>query len=124
MKLADLIDNYAAARDLRLKAQHAVDDMAEKEGTLKSRVMDALRAEKLDGAKGKKATVAFRRSIVAQLVDEAKFLKWANTAGNLDCLKIGVVGEAYRARLTAGVKVPGVESFTKEDLSVTPIKAT
>lgn len=64
------------------------------------------------------AAAKIRRITVAQVDDEPAFLKWALVKTNRDCLKVGVVGDAWRARVTAGVKVPGVASFTREDLHI------
>ena len=122
MKLATLIDDLILTREQRLMAQRTVDGMKEQEDALKADVVKELHKQKLDGAKGGNGMVSFKRLNVPQLVDEAKFLKWALKDENRDCMKVAVFAEGWRARLTAGVKVPGVDTFIKEDLTVTPAK--
>lgn len=118
--LGQAVDELWTAREARLKAQHAVDRLEEGEKELRSKVEALLREAKLDGAKGKLANAHFRRLQVPQLVDEEKFLKWAQKPDNRDCLKVGVNNEAWRARLGEGDKVPGVDSFIKETLAIIP----
>lgn len=123
MDLGKLIDQTWELRAKRLAAQRAVDAMEEEEKALNEQIGEALRASKLDGAKGKAATAAFRRTQVAQVVDEDALLAWGKLKANRDVIKVGVVGEAWRARLADGVKVPGVEAFLKEQVVLTKVKA-
>jgi hypothetical protein len=118
--LSAKIDALFNLRAKRLEAQRAVDKQKDEEDALNAEVLDALRAAKLDGAKAEVAVAAIRRLPVATVTDEAAFMAWAVKAPNRDCLKVGIVGEAWRERHAAGVKVPGVESYVKETLTVSP----
>ena len=119
MDLGKLIDTTWELRAKRLAAQRAVDAMEAEEKALNEQIGEALRKAKLDGGKGKAATAAFRRTQVAQVVDEDALLAWGKLKANRDVIKVGVVGEAWRARLADGVKVPGVETFLKEQVVLT-----
>ena len=119
MKVADLgelIDSVWEMRQKRLTAQREVDKLEEEEKTARAEIGVLLRVGKLEGGKGKLATAAFRRTTVAQVVDEEAFLKWAMKKANRDCLKVGVIGEAWRLRLAEGDAAPGVDKFTKEEV--------
>lgn len=116
--LGALIDEYYAARELRLELDRKSKKMAEDEAGLKKALMQALHEAKLEGAKGQLATAAFRRTIVAQVTDEDALLEWGKKKANRHAIKVSVVGEAFRAIIAEGQAVPGVEGFTKEDISL------
>jgi hypothetical protein len=116
--LGNLIDQCWSLRRERLAAQWEVDRLKESEDKATADVGEALRAAKLDSAKGMAGNASFRRQQVAQIVNEAEFLPWAIKKANIDCLKVGVVGEAWRLRIAEGVKVPGVEGFLKETVTI------
>ena len=122
-ELTRLLNKANDIRQQRLAAQRAVDDMKTEEDLLTQKLTTILRAEKLEAFGTAKANVTLKRSIVPTLVDEAALLKWGQKAGNEDVLKVGVVAAAWKLRVAAGVKVPGVDTFTKESVSVTPVKA-
>jgi hypothetical protein len=112
--LGAMIDRAWTYRAARLEAQRDVDRLKEKEDEMHAEIGAALRKAKLQGGKGVLASAGFRRTQVAQVVDEEAFLAWGKLKANRDCLKAGVVGEAWRLRLAEGVEVPGVEAFLKE----------
>jgi hypothetical protein len=120
--LGAMIDEAWTLREKRLTLTREADAIEAREKELKATIEGTLRDMKLDGAKGHQAVAAIKRTLVAQITDEDAYLKWASLKANRDCLKVGVVGEAYRERIAAKVKVPGVEPFTKEDLSLTKAK--
>ena len=112
------VDNLFALRAKRLTLQRQADAIKDDETMLAEAVLTSLHTLKLDSVRTQTATASIRRTVVAQLVDEASFLKWAQKPANRDCLKVDVHGDAFRARLKDGVKVPGVTPFTKEALTV------
>ena len=122
-QLTRLLNKANDIRQQRLAAQRAVDDMKTEEDLLTQKLTTILRTEKLEAFGTAKANVTLKRSIVPTLVDEAALLQWARRPGNEDVLKVGVVAAAWKLRVAAGVKVPGVDTFTKESVSVTPVKA-
>jgi hypothetical protein len=83
---------------------------------LRKAILAELKATDTEIVETPRATAKLRRTTVAQIDDEPAFLEWALLDGNRDMLKVGVVGDAWRARRTSGVEVPGVTSFTREDL--------
>jgi len=117
--LGAMIDKVWRLRAERLAAQKVIDKAEEEEKALKQVISETLREAKLEGAKGLTATAAFKRTTVAQVTDEDALLAWGKLKANRDCIKVGVVSEAWRLRLAEGVEVPGVESFFKVELSLT-----
>ena len=122
-ELTRLLNEANALRQKRLAAQRLVDDMKMEEDSLTKLLTAALSVEQLEAFSTTEAHVSLRRSIVPSLVDEAALLKWGQRAGNEDVLKISVVAAAWKLRVAGGVKVPGVEVFTRESVSVTPVRA-
>ena len=117
--LGALIDHCWSLRSARLAAQRDVDTMKEFEDAMTVEVGEALRAAKLDGAKGKAGSASIKRSVVPSIVDEAAFFAWGSKKANYDCMKVGIVAEAWRLRVAEGVLAPGTEKFTKETVTVT-----
>jgi hypothetical protein len=117
--LGAMIDNVWEMRQRRLAAQREVDRLKEAEEDAHALIGEALRKAKLQGGKGELATAAFRRTQVAQVVDEEAFMAWGKLKANRDCLKATVVAQAWRLRLAEGIEVPGVEPFLKETVVLT-----
>ncbi len=68
--------------------------------------------EQISTLKGKLAKATVVTSKVPTITDKDKFLKYVMRNKATDLLKNGVSTAAYRERLNAGKKVPGVETFT------------
>jgi hypothetical protein len=109
--LAGLIDKALALRE-------QMNELKAEDEAVRKLISAALAESGAESAEGREAVAKIRRITVAQVDDEPAFLKWALLKANRDTLKVGVVGDAWRARVTAGVKVPGVASFTREDLHI------
>jgi len=79
-------------------------------------VLNALLDSKLESIRSGDATVSIRRSIVPDVIDwnalDAHILK----TKSLDLLQRRVTVSAWRARVEAGEKVPGVQPFEKQEL--------
>lgn len=116
--LGKLIDMAYRQRDARLKMEREAAELKASEDEMKAEIAARLRSGKLESAKGKEGVASFRRSVVANIVDEEAFLAWARKPANRDVLKVGVVLEAWRARRGDGIAVPGTEPFAKEDLTL------
>jgi hypothetical protein len=110
--------SIAALIDEALALREQMNGLKERDDALRKAILAELQATSTDVVETPRAAAKIRRITVAQVDDEPAFLKWALLKANRDTLKVGVVGDAWRARLTAGVKVPGVTSFTREDLHI------
>lgn len=118
-KLTDLIDSCWATRQKRMALAKEVEALEKNEKLMRDDIGMMLRAAKLDNAQGAVATGFVKRTSVATIIDEDKFLKWGALKANRDVLRVGVVTEGWRARLISGVKVPGVDTYLREDIVVT-----
>ena len=121
-EMTRLLNEANKVRQQRLQMQRDTDDLKEREDRLTEKLTLLLRAEKLESFGTKQANVSLRRTIVPSLVDEAALMKWCAKPGNEDVLKVGVVAAAWKARVASGIKVPGVDVFTRESVTVTPVK--
>lgn len=121
-KLGERIDEiYRLEQKIRgLEANHALKVAALKSlvAARTDEVLAGFSEEEIAGATGKLATAERRRSAVPSLKDWAVFTAWVKKTGSFDLLERRVAKTAWRDRLDAGVKVPGVETFNRVYLSV------
>lgn len=121
--LATLIDQTYELRQQRLAAQKEVDALEAQEKELRAQLFDLLRHSPSEAATGAVAQAKITHSIVPQLVDADEFFAWVRKSpSNRAVAKISVSTPEWRTRVAAGTHVPGVESFTKDDLSLTKAK--
>lgn len=91
------------------------------EGEIKDQeleLIERLEKEGLDSARGTKATISVTKPIVANVTDWEKFWAYIHKNKITHLLQRRVSDPAYRELLEMGKKVPGVEPFTKTNLSV------
>lgn len=123
MNLSKITDELYTLRHMRLAAQKEVDALEAQEKALRAKLFDALRESPTEAAAGNVAKAEIKRSIVPSLVDPEAFLKWARKSPKrADVFKVSVVTDAWRTHVSNGDVVDGVESFTKEELSLTKVK--
>ena len=123
MDLTKLTDKLYALRQERLAAQKQVDALEAQEKELRAKLFAELKASPTGTAVGSVAQAEIKSSIVPTLVDEKKFLQWANKSDRRrTLLKVGVATDAWRKFVSNGGVAEGVEAFTKEDLSLTKVK--
>lgn len=78
--------------------------------------------EELMGAQGKLGKVTIARSDHAVVKDWDKLYKFILRNKAFELLQKRVSGAAYRERLEAGKKVPGLENFVKVELKLSEVK--
>jgi hypothetical protein len=123
MNLSKITDQLYTLRQDRLAAQKEVDKLEVQEKALRAELFAALKASPTKAAAGSIAQAEIKFTIVPTLVDEEAFRKWCvKSPKRLDCLKVSVVTDAWRRHVVNGDVVDGVESFSKEDLSLTKVK--
>ena len=123
MDLTKLTDKLYTLRQERLAAQKQVDALEAQEKELHAQVFAALDKAPTGMTIGDIAKAEIKESIVPTLVDEKKFLQWANKSDRRrTLLKVGVATDAWRKFASNGGVAEGVEAFTKEDLSLTKVK--
>jgi len=121
--LPALIDKLYDVRQRRLAAQKDVDAMEADERALRIAIFDQLKASPTGAASGALAHAEIKSTPVPQLIDADAFLAWARKSPKRsDVYKVSVSAPAWRTHVSNGDIVPGVESFTREDLSLTKVK--
>lgn len=119
--LGEHIDALYSLRTWRLELERQVEEIKEKERLAKYDVINALRAEKMEGSRGKLAVVRITKTLKPRLV-VGKWLDFWNWARKD---KLGVyiqkrIGEAAIGEQWAvGKEVPGIYAEEIEDLSIT-----
>lgn len=114
--------NLATLIDRALEVSEQMAALKQEDAQLRQEIFRAMKASSAEVTETAKASAQIRRSTVAQIDDEQAFFDWAKLKANRDVLKVGVVGDAWRARLQSNVKVPGVSPFTRETLYVIKAK--
>ena len=93
--------------------------LAVEEGRIKEYLLLTLAENKLEGAKGRLATAATRRTVVPILKEYGEFVAFVHKNKAYDLFERRISRTAWRERLDAGVQVPGTEPFTVVELSLT-----
>jgi hypothetical protein len=119
LDLGACIDALYTARAERLARQKEVEVLAVEESRIKEFLLETLAANKLEGAKGRLATAATRRTVVPVLKEWDLFTEYVRKNRAFDLFERRVSRLAFRERLDAGKTVPGVEPFTVVELSLT-----
>lgn len=123
MNLSKITDQLYTLRQERLAAQKEVDLLEKQEKELRAKLFAALKESPTGAVSGAVAHAEIKSSIVPSMVDEERFLAWARKSPKRHALlKINVATEAWRTFISNGGEVEGVESFTREDLSLTKVK--
>ena len=119
LDLGACIDALYVARATRLARQKEVEMLAVEEGRIKEYLLLTLAENKLEGAKGRLATAATRRTVVPVLKEWDLFTQYVAKTKSFDLFERRISRLAYRERFDAGKTVPGVEPFTVVELSLT-----
>lgn len=97
--------------------------LADEEKKLREHMITSFKKTELRGANGSGLSTTILETPVPVLKDWKKFLAFCKRKGNDDLLKSSVATKAWRERIDAGKKVPGVEVFNAVSLRVTQVKA-
>jgi hypothetical protein len=94
----------------------------DEEAALHDHLLETFRKAELDGLTAHGLRLSIKTSSVPTLDDWDLFFAFAKSKKNFDLLQRSVNTPAWRERLKAGVRVPGVKSFDRVGLSVTRVK--
>jgi len=106
---------------VRLKKQIQLDENKLKEKKqryeeMSDDLLNNFNKQDLNGASGKLGSVSVTKTIVPDVEDWNKFFSYVHRNKAFDMLQRRVSVSAFRERLEAGKKVPGVVPFTKVDI--------
>jgi hypothetical protein len=123
--LGECIDLAYTIRAARIEKQREFDAeiavMKKEEQLLEDHILDKFDKSELNGAKGNVASASLIILAVPQAKDWNKIYAFIKENNAFDLLEKRLARLAFRDRLEAGVVVPGVEVFQKQDLSLTKI---
>jgi len=118
--LGACVDLAYQAREKRLKRSREVEAELEvlkaQETAINDHIINSFKKSDIEGAKGKLATASIDTLVVADVQDWEKVFSWVTKTKSWDMLTHKLNDKAYRARLEAGEKVPGVVKFNKVKL--------
>jgi hypothetical protein len=117
--LGSKVDAFYKARALRLAAEKKVDAMKKAEAEQKEEILRLLTGSRLEGAKGKLATVAITSTEIPMVADWGAFYEFIKTTGAIELLEKRPSKGACVERWEAGVEIPGVQKNVRVDLSFT-----
>lgn len=117
--IGECVDLLYGIRQERLDVAAQIDTLKAREELLRKHVLDTFKQADIDGAKGKKATCSIIPSTVAHIEDYDKFTKWVAKTGAWDMLQRRVNDKAFKDRIEAGERVPGLKRYDFNKLSVT-----
>lgn len=113
------VDAYYKARAKRLDAEKKIEELKKGEAEQKEEILRLLVDSKLDGAKGKVATVAITTTEFPVISDPSAFYQHVLSTGSVDLLEKRPSKSGCQERWERGEEVPGVERKSRVDLSFT-----
>jgi len=110
--------------------QRDIKKLEEKKAKLKAKykeledaiLKDFTKTDLLTGAAGKQGKISISKQRVPKVVSWDKFYKYVGRNKAYDMLPRKVSSTAWKERLEAGKKVPGIESVTLMKVSLTKVK--
>lgn len=122
-KLGELIDELYALRAQRLETarefEKQIEEMKKDETDLRSKIIKALRAQKLDKGSGADCTATITTGILPRVTDWDKVYEWVAKTKAFEIFERRISKSAFKERYEAGDPIPGVDAFEYEDLSLT-----
>lgn len=122
MNIGKEADKLYALKQKKKIAAAKVDDLSKDITEQEQVVRDALKEAGTDKGGGKNANVSLTKQTVPNVVDKKKVSNFIIRNRALDLLQFRISTTAYRERLDAGKKVPGLEPVEITKLNVTKRK--
>jgi len=115
----ELIDAYFKLREERRELNEQIRSINQDLEALKLAIIEKLDDSKLDMGRGHLATAAIQERVVPTLKDFESFERFVYRHKALHLMETRISAKAFREMLEERGEVPGVEPFTRRDLSVT-----
>lgn len=112
MKLKAEVDKTEAAHN---KAKKALEEQ-------KDKMLKTFKKEEIDGASGKNGRVSLVKKQVPQIENYDQLVKYIARTKSFDLFQRRINSGAYRERIEAGKKIPGVKTFEVLSLRVSKRK--
>ena len=127
--LGEMCDQYYTARAERLAAQKKVDELKDLEAVAEQILLNTLRAQGLEGAKGHVATAAIKRNDTLIMdrdeegndIGKEAFLQFMLASQDPSLLQFRPSLTRVKELLEAGEEVPGAKLVKVESISLTKV---
>ena len=119
MDLGQEIDQLYAIRAERLALERTIKDMKATETTMREALLHRLQDTGLQRASGASATAGIKSSIKPIVTDWDQVYDYIKTNDRFDLVHQRISSLAWADLLSAGTLVPGTESFTELDITLT-----
>ena len=127
--LGEMADQYYEARAERLAAQKQVDELKAREAIAEQILLNTLKSQGLDGAKGHVATAAIKRTTTVMVerdedgndVGKDIFLRFMLDTQDPSLLQFRPALGRCKELWEAGEEVPGVKAIEVESISLTKV---
>lgn len=118
LPIGPAIDTLAELRDKKRKLEAQIKDIETEYAELEQKLMDRLDAEGTSKGAGKNASASITETVVGNLVDFEAFAEFARKKNYMHLFQRRLSDPAIRELFDKGVKIPGVEPFTKRRLNL------
>lgn len=117
-RIGTMIDRYILLDDTIREAQAEVDKLKKKRTDMEEDIIQRFSKEEINSARGNRGQLTRSDVDVPKITDWTKFHSYVKRHNAFELMHKRVTAEAYRERIDAGKKVPGVEEFTVIKLSI------
>ncbi len=119
--LGKCLKRLAELKKLAEIAEAKAQPINQEDAALREHLMATFKKSELKGATGSGIALSLTSTPCPSLEDWAAFYKYAKLKGNEDLLQHSVNTPAWRERIEAGKKIPGVKVFDRVSISVRKI---
>jgi hypothetical protein len=119
--LGEMADSYYTARAARLAKEKELEALKDMEATAKKIVMDVLKTNGLEGAKGSIANVSITRKKQADVINREMVEDYIRETGDVGMLQFRVSITRCKELWDDGITIPGIEETEVEDISLTKV---
>lgn len=119
--IGEIVDLMFQLRETRRELEAQVQAVKDQYAALEEHLRANFDKSKLDGAKGKQALAAIKRTTVADIKDWDAYFQYIAKTKSWDLLQRRPSVTALRLRWDEGKEVPGAESKIVESISLTKV---
>lgn len=123
MTIGALADTLYAKREAKRSLEAQIKELDEEIKDLTEAAMAAMDAQNTTKAEGRKASLSISSNVVANVVDWDLVWPWVAKNKAFYMIQKRMNDTSYRELLDMGKSVPGVQPFTKRNLSVRTINS-
>lgn len=117
--IGELVDILLRIRELKKDKQEELNQLNHKYSRVEGLVIEALKKQKMESARGENGTATITQSVVPTAADWDKIDNFIKRHGALHLLQRRIAVRAWREMLEERPRgIPGIEPFTKEALSL------